>query len=145
MRKYRLKILLITVNLLLGATFWWISRWVNAKTAFTTKFLDDTGTLAQILSSFSFTLMGFLATILTVLFTFQDSPFRRAYARHNYLSDLVFFCLLIIFTLLCTFSLSVLLSAFPGVICWLFSLVTLNIFQITVISAIAYNLINEPK
>ena len=63
--------------------------------------------VAQILASFAFTPLGFLATIITFLFGLSEKPFFRSYIHHGHMANFLFAYFLIMASLFVTFVTSV--------------------------------------
>lgn len=102
------------------------------------------GNLSVILATFSFTMLGFLAAVITILFSFSSSePFKK-YKRMGYLN--VFFGLyyLSIANLLMTFIMSI-ISLSGNVWIMRISIMSTinNIVQIFILTAIIINLSNK--
>lgn len=99
--------------------------------------------VAVIIATFSFTMLGFLAAVITILFSFTGSVAFKRYKTHGYLD--IFFCIyyLSIITLVTTFFLAILsLSSSNGFIFMRFSLMTTvdSLVQVVLLTAIILNL-----
>jgi hypothetical protein len=97
-------------------------------------------TISQIYSSFAFTTLGFLATIITFLFGLSERAFFRGYLHHGHFGNL----LVIYFTTMT----SLIFTFFTSILCiysrlW-FDLasmgVLLNILQLGVLCIIGFNI-----
>ncbi|MGI2029726.1 hypothetical protein [Endozoicomonas acroporae] len=107
--------------------------------------------IAVVLSSFAFTMLGFLAAVITIMFSFSNSSTFKKYKRKGYLD--VFFSIYYsaIVGLIFTFGLSILnFSESTGA--WIFRLSVMstvnNLVQIGLVTTIIINLArraaNEP-
>jgi len=76
----------------------WISPWLLS---------ENKKDLANMIAGFSYTMLGFLATVITILFVFTKSPNFEAYKRNGYLDTFFFTYYFSIICLLITASLSV--------------------------------------
>lgn len=105
--------------------------------------------IALVIATFSFTMLGFLAGIITILFSFEATKTFRRYIRKGYFDVLIFIYFFSIFNLVISFGLS-LLSFSATISNFLFNLMIMssvnNIIQIALITIILVNLakrINE--
>ncbi len=105
--------------------------------------------LALVIATFSFTMLGFLAGIITILFSFGGTKTFKRYRRKGYFETLIFIYFFTIANLVFTFGLS-LLSFSDYIPNLLFNLMIMssvnNIIQVSVITIVLVNLtrrINE--
>lgn len=99
--------------------------------------------VAIIVATFAFTMLGFMAAIITVLFAFVDTVVIKKYQKKN--NFVVFFTtyFLTVFSLIVTFLLSILIfSTTSGEVFLRFALASLlnNIVQISIITLTIVNL-----
>lgn len=99
--------------------------------------------LAVIIATFSFTMLGFLSAVITILFSFAGSVTFKKYKKKGYLD--VFFCIyyLSISNLVVTFFLAILsLSKANGFWVMRFSLMSTvdNFVQVAILTTIIVNL-----
>lgn len=98
--------------------------------------------LASMIAGFSYTMLGFLATIITILFTFTSSESYAAYKRNGYLSVL-FACyfetiaFLMLTAFLSLYGYSSLKTSTPFIL-MMMSFVN-NMAQILIVATIIYN------
>lgn len=99
--------------------------------------------LANMIAGFSYTMLGFLAAIITILFVFTKSPNFEAYKRNGYLDLFFFGYFLSIFCLLMTAFLS-LYGFSPSKHIWPFNLLLMsfanNLVQIFLVTLIICNI-----
>lgn len=91
-------------------------RWIYKATSsyvpeFSASLYGNRTELASILSSFSFTLLGFLAAVIAILLGFSNTGAFRTYRRSKYLSLFFFVYAYCLFTLTGTFAFSILTLA----------------------------------
>ena len=107
--------------------------------------------LSIVIATFSFTMLGFLAAIITILFSLIRSEAFQKYKRQGYLDLLVFVYWFAILSLVFTFVLSI-LGFSNNCLPLLFNAMLMsainNIFQLCLITLIILNLVrkagNEP-
>jgi len=99
--------------------------------------------ISSIIASFSFTMLGFLAAVITILFTFAQSKTLRRYKDKGYL-DLFFLCyfVTIVFLVITCF---LALAGFSNTLyIWVFRVLIMsfvnNIMQIAILTLIIFNL-----
>ena len=97
---------------------------------------------AGILSSYSFTVAGFLATISTFLFTLGDKPFFKFFknSKSSSFGTLMFIHLLTFVSLGILFIVSLFLTAYPKMLTLALSLTVLTLCQLFLITTISYKL-----
>lgn len=99
--------------------------------------------VAVILATFAFTMLGFLAAVITILFSLTQSEFFKKFKAKGYLDNFFYIYYVTIFSLLITFSASLLsLAGQNGEISMLVALgsVVNNLVQIFVLTVIIVNL-----
>lgn len=102
--------------------------------------------IANITASFAYTMMGFLAALITILFAVTATTSYRRYARRGYLSILFYLYFLTLISLIVTGVLSVVnySSAISG---WGFKLLIMsfgnNLVQVAAITVIISNLAHK--
>lgn len=99
--------------------------------------------LSNMVAGFSYTMLGFLATIITILFTFTRSQSLEEYRRNGYLALFFNMYLLAVFSLLVTAFLS--LYGFSAAKTpWMFSLLLMsfanNLIQIFIVTVVLCNI-----
>lgn len=97
-------------------------------------------TVSSVLSSYSFTVAGFLATIATFIYAFNGKPFFELYRRRGSFNDLVFFHVLLLINLICIFVFSLVLLAYPSLIRITLILTILSLGMLLFLTIIYYNL-----
>jgi len=75
-----------------------VTKWPNLALGLS----DKSQALASIIASFSFTTLGFLAAIITILFAVTTTPSFKNYARKGYLDLLFFLYFFTLFSLVVT-------------------------------------------
>lgn len=128
-----------------GPIGYWIYSGITARwPSFALGLSEEARALANITATFSFTTLGFLAAIITILFAVSSTSAFKEYRREGYL-DLLFF--LYFFTLACLvitalLSLAAFSSALGG---WGFRVLMMlfvnNIIQVSFITIIISNLV----
>ncbi|EWH03725.1 hypothetical protein [Halomonas sp. BC04] len=96
-----------------------------------------------IIATFAFTMLGFMAAIITVLFAFVDTRVVKKYAKKDYFSTFFLTYFITIISLVMTFGFSLLTFASQGSVIFLkLSFVSLinNLVQITLITMTIVNL-----
>ncbi len=96
--------------------------------------------IAGILSSYAFTIAGFLATIATFLFTLGDRPYFELYRRRGSFGDLMFLHAMEMIILGSLFICSISLVAFPSLIRLALTLSIVSLLHLTFLTFISYNL-----
>ena len=99
--------------------------------------------IAIIIATFSFTMLGFLAAVITILFSFSRSTAFRKYSNKGHLEVFFFIYYLAIFCLIITFGLSIIsLSSSNGVWPMRLSLISTvnNLIQICLLTVIIVNM-----
>lgn len=77
-------------TLIFGPTLYLVYAWLTSNGYITPLALAGSrARLAELLASFSFTMLGFLATLITILFMTSDSDVMRKYRRGGYHKVLV--------------------------------------------------------
>lgn len=116
-----------------------VSKWP----AFALGLGEKSQALANLIASFSFTTLGFLAAIITILFAVASTPAFKSYVRKGYLDLLFFLYFFTIVSLIFTafVSLTIFSSAVGawGVRLLLMSFVN-NIIQVALITLVICNL-----
>jgi len=99
--------------------------------------------LANMIAGFSYTMLGFLATVITILFVFTNSPNFEAYKRNGYLDSFFWAYFFSIVCLLITASLSI-YGFSPNNSSWPFNLLLMffidNLVQVFLVSLIICNI-----
>lgn len=99
--------------------------------------------ISVIVTTFAFTMLGFLAAVITILFSFSSSKVFRKYKRKGHLSVFFYIYYLAIFNLVITFALGVLsLAESQGIWPMRLSLMSVvnNFSQISLLTVIIVNL-----
>jgi len=95
------------------------------------------------IAGFSYTMLGFLATVITILFVFTNSPNFEAYKRNGYLDSFFWAYFFSIVCLLITASLSI-YGFSPNNSSWPFNLLLMffidNLVQVFLVSLIICNI-----
>jgi hypothetical protein len=105
--------------------------------------ISQKSNVAVILATFSFTMLGFLAAVITILFSFSRSVVFIKYKRKGYLDVFFFVYYFTIFSLVMTFVLSLLsLASSNGLWAMIGSLMSSvnNLGQISLLTIIIVNL-----
>lgn len=68
---------------------------------------QKTDVLCQVLASYAFTMVGFLATVITFLFGLSSNRYFQSYTKHGYLNVFLFLYFLTIVSLFAVFVLSI--------------------------------------
>jgi len=99
--------------------------------------------LASIISGFSFTMLGFLAAIITILFAVVSSASFKRYSRVGYLDVLFFLYFFTLFCLVCTAFVSLIVFS-SAIGYWgiriLIMLFVNNVVQIAIITSVICSL-----
>jgi hypothetical protein len=96
--------------------------------------------VASVLSSYAFTVAGFLATIVTFLYTLGDRPFFELYKKRGSFGDFMFVCFLELFLLGALFVVSLALLAFGELMRLSLTLCLLSLLHLVVLIFISFNL-----
>lgn len=99
--------------------------------------------ISVIVTTFAFTMLGFLAAVITILFSFSSSKVFRKYKRKGHLRVFFYIYYLAIFSLVITFALGVLsLAESQGIWPMRLSLMSVvnNFSQISLLTVIIVNL-----
>lgn len=99
--------------------------------------------IASILASYAFTVAGFLATIVTFLFSFQDQSYFRHSQKTGYFRILMFQHLLAMLVLLVLFGMSLALLAYPSMLKVVLSITAVSLAQLALIIISSYGLIER--
>ena len=91
-------------------------------------------------SSYSFTVAGFLATIVTFLYTLGDRPYFELYKKRGSFGDFMFVCFLEMFLLGSLFVVSLALLAFSDMLRLALTLCFLSLFHLALLIFISFNL-----
>lgn len=116
-----------------------VSKWPNLALGLA----ERSQALANIIASFSFTTLGFLAAIITILFAVASTPSFKVYARKGYLDLLFFLYFFTLFSLVVTafVSLAIFSTAVgPWGIRVLLMCFVNNIIQVALITLVICNL-----
>lgn len=131
--------LLALATLLIGGAIWGISS-LPIPLCLLAALQGHISEISSILSSYAFTVAGFLATIATFLFTLGDKPYFQIYKRRGNFGDLMFLHALSLLVLGAVFVFSVLLFARPNLLRLTLVLTTLSIAQLFVLTLASYGL-----
>lgn len=143
-RKIPLTILYGLMTLLPGPIFYCLyHKLVEIYPCYSMSIAAQKSNLAVIIATFSFTMLGFLSAVITILFSFAGSVTFKKYKKKGYLD--VFFCIyyLSISNLVVTFFLAILsLSKANGFWVMRFSLMSTvdNFVQVAILTTIIVNL-----
>lgn len=100
------------------------------------------------IAGFSYTMLGFLATVITILFVFTQSPQFEAYKRNGYLDLFFFMYFFSVFFLLITAFLSI-YGFSPSKQLWPFNLLLIsfvnNLIQIFMVTWIICSIARKPS
>lgn len=96
--------------------------------------------VAGVLSSYAFTVAGFLATIATFLYTLSDRPYFQLYRRRGSFGDLMFMHGLTMLVLAVLFFVSVFLHSRPELMRIAVVLSAVSLGQLSLITFISYKL-----
>lgn len=100
-------------------------------------------TISSVVAGFSFTMLGFLATVITIIFSFTQTKTFERYRKRGHLS-LLFFCYLVTIASLVVTSFLALANFSEELHVWLFRLLlmsaTNNIVQIALLSIVISNI-----
>ena len=96
--------------------------------------------VAAVVSSYSFTVAGFLATIVTFLYTLGDRPYFELYKKRGSFGDFMFVCFLEMFLLGSLFVVSLALLAFSDMLRLALTLCFLSLFHLALLIFISFNL-----
>lgn len=99
-------------------------------------------TVSSILSSYSFTVAGFLATIATFLVALRGKSYFDFYRSRGSLGHFVFFHVLMLLWLLAIFVLSFLILAYPDLLRLALSITALSFFKLTFL-CIGYYIVSD--
>ncbi len=108
--------------------------------------INNFDTLAITTATFSFTILGFLATVVMFIFTQKDSPFIKQYLT-NQKKNFIAIYFTALFSLLLTFCLSMSLILYndPHIAFFVIANTVSNIMQLAIILIIFINLILKDK
>lgn len=108
--------------------------------------IDEKQTVAVIIATFAFTMLGFLAAVITIMFSFAGTRTLKKYKHKGYLDVFFFIYLFAIFSLVITFFLGIIIlsstNASWALRCGLMSTVN-NFAQIALLTIIIVNISNK--
>lgn len=136
--------LLALATLLTGSAIYGLSSLPAASTAIVS-LESHSESIASIVSSYAFTIGGFLATIATFLFALADRPYFQFYKRRGSFGDLMFFHGLVLLVLCLLFVLSLFLLSWPCLLRVILALTGLSVLQLVVLTYISYNLTHRSQ
>ena len=139
MKTVTFRSLLALVTLIIGAIIWGLSS-LPISLHVVTRLQTNISDVSSILSSYAFTVAGFLATIATFLFTLGDKPYFQFYKRRGNFGDLMFLHALNLFVLGAVFIFSILLFAKPELLRFTLVLAGLSIVQLFLLTLASYGL-----
>ena len=96
--------------------------------------------IASVLSSYAFTVAGFLATIVTFLYTMGDRPYFNLYKHRGSFGDLMFVHFVELFLLGSLFVVSTALVAFSDLMRLALTLCLLSLGHLAILIFISFNL-----
>lgn len=141
MKPMKFRLFLVLAMLSIGAAVYLLTMWCPVAKAIDllTKHTDQ---WVGIVSSYSFTVAGFLATISTFLFTLSDRPFFKLFKKGESKSfaTLMFIHLITFVTLASLFLLSIFVTIYPCFTRMVITLTALTLFQFTGIALISFRL-----
>lgn len=97
--------------------------------------------LLTIVATFSFTMLGFLITALAVIVALHDKPYVKSYTKYGYFHEFGLVYIATLISLLICFTLSLISVVYKDLIPTTLSILSVNIFQIIIISISSYRLI----
>jgi hypothetical protein len=139
MKSTTFRSLLASATLFTGVIIWGLSK-LPISARFITRLEPHISELSSILSSYAFTVAGFLATIATFLFTLGDKPYFKLYKRRGNFGDLMFLHALNLLVLGGVFICSILLFAEPELLRFTLVLTGLSIVQLFSLTLASYGL-----
>ena len=137
-----MKILLSLMILIPGPTLYIIYNYLNINLTLFPQRIN----ISIVISTFSFTMLGFLAAIITILFSLTNTTAFKKYQRIGYLDVLLFAYFISILNFIATFILSILsFSKTCSPLLFNFMIMSLmnNVFQIFLLSIIILNLFKK--
>lgn len=96
--------------------------------------------IGNVLSSYSFTVAGFLSVVATFLYTLGDKPYFKAYSKRGNFGDLMLLHALALVVLAGIFSLSIVMLVKPELLRLSLALTALSLLQLGGLTLISYTL-----
>ena len=122
----------MAINLLIGAVFALVLLKIDSHFGIILEFRADKNlhTFVSIVSSYAFTLLGFLSAFVSILLGFSNTRAVRRYARQGHLGHLCIIIGIAILVLIMLFGSSLLLLARSGLTFWVMLLSCISLFQV---------------
>ena len=138
----RFRFFLVLAMAAIGATVYFLTKWIPVAEKAIDLLTNHTDNWVGIVSSYAFTVAGFLATISTFLFTLSDRPFFKIFkdGESRSFATLMFIHLVTLTTLAILFILSILVTIYPFLTRAAITLTVLTLFQFTGIALISFRL-----
>lgn len=142
-----MRLLLLLIALIVGPiAYLAYSGLVNYDDNFSLSLIRQKNNIAIIAATFSFTLLGFLAAIITILFSFISSHYFKQYNKKGYLDIFFFLYFVTIVSLVMTFFASILsLSNFDTPWIMRITLMSMinNVVQVAALTIIIINITRQ--
>jgi hypothetical protein len=116
---------------------------LERRTGFSASFAAHNDTVCNTIASFSFTMLGFMATVITIFLALYDRPFLKEYRHFRHFGNFLFFYFLTMFCLLIAIVIAFFTIAYKSWLDILFASTLLCLLQILLIGVITYVVVHK--